>query len=94
MTLQQVSELFQYLISLASTKQRKNREVAEKMDFAKSYDEWLELAKYLDYLKGRDKWREEEKSTLYDSAVLKTRTNDIRRMMKENNVFDLIFRLR
>jgi TAG lipase / steryl ester hydrolase / phospholipase A2 / LPA acyltransferase len=43
---------------------------------------------------GNDKWRKIESSRLYDSKVLKKRTQDIRWMINDNDIFNLMFRLR
>lgn len=43
---------------------------------------------------GNDKWRKIDSSRLYDSKVLKKRTTDIRWMIDNNDIFNLMFRLR
>jgi hypothetical protein len=52
------------------------------------------LCSYLPLYRGSDKWRLEDKSSLYDCNVLKKRIDDTLEMIKQGNVFTLMFRLR
>lgn len=58
------------------------------------YEEWKSLAEELDRVYGREKWRRQDESPLYDARVLRKRIQDIRSMIKEADVFNLMFRLR
>jgi hypothetical protein len=44
--------------------------------------------------RGNDKWRLEDESSLYDCKVIKKRIDDTLEMIKQGNVFTLMFRLR
>lgn len=60
----------------------------------KTYEEWQVIATQLDELRGYDKWREKEQSDLYDYKVLKKRMRDIKWMINNHDIFNLMFRLR
>ena len=92
--LQAFGTLVGHLIDAMSEKGRKKRKIQIFMNKASSFAEWQHHAQTLDKILGLDKWRLEEQSSYYDVKVLKKRTNDIKTMMKNNDVFNLIFRLR
>jgi hypothetical protein len=84
----------QLILSKLSKKGRYRKKLVDSMSKAKTYAEWKRYAEELDILDGFDKWRKEETSTLYDARVLKKRMNGIKSMIENNDVFNLIFRLR
>jgi hypothetical protein len=43
---------------------------------------------------GYDKWREREESHFYDDKILRERIRALNSMMKSNDLFNLMFRLR
>ena len=61
---------------------------------ATSYEEWKKAALVLDHLDGKDKWREENESPDYDYKLLESRTRILRRLRRQKDLDQLIFRLR
>jgi hypothetical protein len=47
-----------------------------------------------DLLLGLDVWRQKDESGLYDCRVLRKRTNDIKWMIEQGDIFNLMFRIR
>ena len=64
------------------------------LDQAGSYREWKETALALDKLEGKDKWRLEPESSDYDYHLLKSRIRLFRKLCKQKDYDQLIFRLR
>ena len=61
---------------------------------AADYDEWFKAASELDRMEGRDLWRLEKESEDYDFRLLASRTTILRRLRKQKNYDQLMFRLR
>jgi len=61
---------------------------------AGNYSEWKQTALALDELEGKDQWRLEPESGDYDYHLLKTRTRLFRKLCKQKDYDQLIFRLR
>jgi len=59
-----------------------------------SYQEWKQTALALDELEGNDNWRIRPESDHYDYHLLKSRIRLFRRLQKQNDYDQLIFRLR
>jgi len=77
-----------------SERGRKRRQLQDAMANSLDYDEWKVYAERLDRLDGTDKWRQEEECKLYNVDVMKKRINDIKYMLSQGDVFDMMFRLR
>ncbi|NCF62490.1 MAG: DUF3336 domain-containing protein [Gammaproteobacteria bacterium] len=61
---------------------------------AKTYEEWLAAALVLDHLDGHEKWREENQSEEYDYKLLASRIRLLRRLRRQKDFDQIIFRLR
>jgi len=61
---------------------------------AGSYQEWLSVAKQLDRLEGKDKWRLEPASDDYDYRLLTSRVRLFRKLRRQQDFEQLVFRLR
>jgi predicted acylesterase/phospholipase RssA len=61
---------------------------------AKTYDEWYAAALVLDHLDGLDKWREKDESVNYDNKLLASRIRLLRRLRRQKDGDQLVFRLR
>jgi predicted acylesterase/phospholipase RssA len=61
---------------------------------AKTYEEWLTAALVLDHLDGHEKWREENQSEEYDYKLLASRIRLLRRLRRQKDFDQIIFRLR
>ena len=78
-----------------SANSRKEKELMNNMSTkAKTYREWKVYAEQLDKLRGCDKWRSEDEDILFDSRILKKRISDTVQMVKQDDIFNLMFRLR
>ena len=64
------------------------------LDRAENYAEWKEAAIALDEHEGKDHWRGEPESPDYDYRLLKSRVRLFRRLCKQKDYDQLIFRLR
>ncbi len=64
------------------------------LDQANSYREWKETALALDKLEGKDLWRVDPKCTGYDCHLLNSRIRLFRKLCKQKDYDQLIFRLR
>ena len=79
---------------LLTQKGRMKRALEIASQNAETYDEWEDCARKLDEFMGMQKWIENDMSPLYDSRLLRRRIIDIKKMMVQNDVFNLIFKLR
>lgn len=70
------------------------KSLKKKLRNVKSYDEWVVTAEKLDQHLGYDKWRKEDSSDFYNTKEIKRRIMDTVNMMKNKDVFHLMFRLR
>ena len=61
---------------------------------AKTYQEWLAAALVLDHLDGHEKWRQENQSEEYDYKLLASRIRLLRRLRRQKDFDQIIFRLR
>jgi predicted acylesterase/phospholipase RssA len=61
---------------------------------AKTYDEWYAAALILDHLDGLDKWREKNESDNFDNKLLASRIRLLRRLRRQKDGDQLVFRLR
>jgi NTE family protein len=61
---------------------------------ARSYEEWHAAAAEHDRQEGMDDWRREAESEDYDWRLLKSRTTILRRLLREKDYEQLVFRLR
>lgn len=77
-----------------SSRERLRRNLERKLKNAATYDEWKEIAEELDVVDGNDIWRMDDSSPLFDSRILRRRTQELRIMMRNKDIFQLIFRLR
>lgn len=66
----------------------------DEMTKAKTYAEWRALAEDLDMVRGVDHWRNNDISPLFDNRKLRKRIVDTQDMIKRENIFDLMFRIR
>jgi len=79
---------FQVGSVLFRRKSNPEKEIKEKMDNAKNYQEWLQYALELDHLQGFDKWKRLNESPYYDVAfiqhkIMKLKTNDTEDLINE-----------
>jgi len=61
---------------------------------AKTYEEWLAAALVLDHLDGHEKWREKNESEEYDYKLIASRIRLLRRLRRQKDFDQIIFRLR
>jgi TAG lipase/steryl ester hydrolase/phospholipase A2/LPA acyltransferase len=61
---------------------------------AESYEEWHKAALVLDHLDGLDKWRDTTESESYDYKLLASRTRLLRKLRRQKDVDQIMFRLR
>jgi TAG lipase/steryl ester hydrolase/phospholipase A2/LPA acyltransferase len=61
---------------------------------ASNYDEWHSAAEELDRMEGRDQWRLERESEDYDFRLLASRVTILRKLRRQKNYDQLMFRLR
>jgi TAG lipase/steryl ester hydrolase/phospholipase A2/LPA acyltransferase len=61
---------------------------------ASNYDEWHSAAEELDRMEGRDQWRLERESEDYDYRLLASRVTILRKLRRQKNYDQLMFRLR
>lgn len=72
----------------------KSSSLEKALSSAKTYQEWKESAQALDALEGKDLWRLEPESDDYDYRLLASRIRLFRRLCKQKDYDQLIFRLR
>ena len=73
---------------------KKHSKLQMAMDEATNYQQWLAAAQALDELEGKDQWRLEEESEEYDHRLLSSRIRLFRKLRKQKDYDQLIFRLR
>lgn len=71
-----------------------SRKYEKALANAASYAEWLEAAQALDRLDGNDAWRREEVSDDYDYRLIGSRVKLLRRLRRQRDYDQLVFRLR
>ncbi len=72
----------------------KHSRLEKTLEQSDSYHDWMETARELDELEGNGDWRKEPKSDDYDYRLLKSRVRLLRRLRKQKDYDQLIFRLR
>lgn len=87
-------ELSKRTLSLFSRRRQRMQQLQALMAKAQTYDEWEKYALEMDSLTGFDKWRKQDESSLIDHVVLKKRIDDLEKLMRDGDVFDLMFKLR
>jgi len=85
---------YKWCLGRLREKERTRRKLEDMLKIATTYDEWHKLAEKLDELDGNNAWRSDDSSVLFDSRVLRRRIQELRVMMRNNDIFHLIFRLR
>ena len=66
----------------------------QKIDEATNYEEWLAAAEAYDAHHGLDEWRREDESDDYDHRLLDSRVKLIRKLRRQKDYDQLVFRLR
>lgn len=97
MSMRGIYKLLDALLARMSEVGRNRRKIQDAMTHSHDYKEWESHAEDLDRLEGLDKWREDGKDascTLFNVKVLKKRISDIRSMINNGDIFDMMFRLR
>ncbi|CAM9458445.1 unnamed protein product [Chrysoparadoxa australica] len=82
------------MLSRLNNKYREKKECMQQMKTAESYADWRAWAERLDELEGHDLWRKRPESLLYDHKVLQGQIEELSTLMRTNDVFGLMFRLR
>jgi len=72
----------------------KHSALEKTLEQSASYQAWTDTALELDVLEGNDLWRKESESDDYDYRLLKSRVRLLRRLRKQEDYDQLIFRLR
>lgn len=82
---------------LAVPRPRKNklslRQITRQLDNATDHARWLEAAVEYDRYSGGDLWRQRENSSLYGSAEVRLRHDEIRRLIDSGSSHDLLYAL-
>ncbi|MEJ8567131.1 DUF3336 domain-containing protein [Elongatibacter sediminis] len=71
-----------------------SRQQRQALEQATDYDEWREAAEALDRLDRHGDWRREEESTDYDYRLIRSRVRLLRRLRRQGDHDQLVFRLR
>ena len=87
-------KVFNSLVKNFTVHGQKRRKIEDRMNKAKTYEEYINAAQDLDELEGLDKWRQDQQSTLFNADVLKKRIHDVQQMIDHGDIFDMMFRLR
>jgi TAG lipase/steryl ester hydrolase/phospholipase A2/LPA acyltransferase len=82
------------VLSLFSARRRRIQQLQGLMAKAQSYQEWDKYAREMDTLTGFDAWRKQDETSLIDHVVLRKRIDDLEKLMRNGDVFDLMFKLR
>jgi hypothetical protein len=85
---------FNYCTEFLTPTGRKRRKLRLGMYNANTFPEWLEFATEYDRLNGALAWRESDTSHFYDCKKLHERIANIQRMIDNDDIFSLIYRLR
>ena len=74
-------------------KSSKLQAIGSKMAAAEDYPDWISLAKEHDSASGKDKWKLAENSSLYDSAEIRIRHDNLCCLLEDKNHHGLLFAL-
>ena len=69
------------------------RQAEKQIANAGSYSEWAEAAQMHDEITGRKEWKKEERSSLYDYQIIRTRLQGLRRCRLNGDDKGLLFTL-
>jgi len=72
----------------------KHSSLEGNLDQSRNYQDWMKTAQELDEFEGENHWRKEPESDEYDYRLLKSRVRLFRRLRKQKDYDQLIFRLR
>ena len=67
--------------------------LSRRMNRSTSYEDWLRLALDHDGLSGREQWKTKEDCSLYDSAEIRIRYNNLSRLLEEGDNTGLLYAL-
>jgi len=96
-TLKQVSNVLQYLISISNISSHSHRLVRQlkaNQCKATTQDEWMELAEHIDHIQGNDIWRTDPDCLLYERDRIAARIDEFVHLMRRHDAFELMFELR
>lgn len=69
------------------------KSIARRMEKSTEFDDWLSLAIKHDELSGREHWKTQERCSLYDSAEIRIRYNNLTRLLEEGDNAGLLYAL-
>ena len=65
--------------------------LSRRMGRSTDYEDWLRLALDHDELSGREQWKTKEDCSLYDSAEIRIRYNNLTRLLEEGDNTGLLY---
>jgi NTE family protein len=69
------------------------KELEQRLDEAKTYEEWCEIAHAHDQISGREQWKHTEQTRLYDFSQIRHRLDELRRHRLSKDDHALMFTL-
>ncbi|QSP93878.1 DUF3336 domain-containing protein [Marinobacter salinisoli] len=79
------------MISLKMPSGFYRQELQRSIHTATSYQQWHEAAQALDKLSGAEKWRHQDESQFYDYCDIRSRYEQLRELLDENNHEELLY---
>lgn len=67
--------------------------IENKMTTAEDYANWASLAQKHDHISGKNKWKSSDNSSLYDSAEMRIRHDNLRGLLDDKNYHSLLYTL-
>lgn len=84
----------QRLMELMTASGRNRRKLRNDLYKSKTYEEWKSCAMAYDKTSDAYDWRERDQCEFYDEKAIRQRIKSIEKMMKNGDIFQLMFRLR
>lgn len=69
------------------------RNIERQMEQALSFDDWASFAQKHDSVSGKDAWKNRDDCSLYDSAEIRIRYDNLRQLLEQENYSDLLYAL-
>ena len=74
-------------------KKQNLKSISRRMENSQTYSEWSELAKSHDEASGREQWKAEDDCSLYDSDEIRSRYDNLSRLLDSGNYTELLYAL-
>lgn len=93
-SLNQFTNMINSVMGAFSSRTRVIRQLREQQRTVSTQDEWMDLAERIDFIQSNDEWRNDPSSSYYDYDRISARIDEFVHLMRRQDIFELMFVLR